>query len=74
VRERGDPAVRVAACAAAGADVEAWYGVRLFTDHWDDVAPPDDLDRLIDVEEEAGRRDPYRRVTSLTHVVARRRP
>ena len=64
----------VAACAAAGADVEAWYGVRLFTDHWDDVAPPDDLDRLIDVEEEAGRRDPYRRVTSLTHVVARRRP
>jgi SAM-dependent methyltransferase len=50
----------------------AWYGVRLFTDHWGDVAPPDDFDDLIAAEEEAGRRDPYRRLAALTHTIGTR--
>ncbi len=57
-----------------GVEIEAWYGVRLFTDHWGDVAPPDDFERLLAAEEEAGRRDPYRQLCSLTHVVGRRPP
>ena len=46
-------------------------GVRLFTDHWGDVALPPDLDELVDAEEQAGRRDPYRAVAALTHTIAR---
>jgi SAM-dependent methyltransferase len=63
----------LAACDAAGADVVAWYGVRVFTDHWGDVAPPPEIDEIVEAEAAAGRRDPYRRVAALTHVVARRR-
>lgn len=62
----------VAACEEAGADVLAWYGVRLFTDHWDDVDPPADLDAIVHAEDSACRRDPYRRVAALTHTIARR--
>lgn len=69
--ERPD-AVR-AALEAAGARVEAWYGVRLFTDHWETTSAPPDLERLISVEAEAGRRDPYRQLAALTHTVALRR-
>jgi SAM-dependent methyltransferase len=50
----------------------AWYGVRLFTDHWGDIAPPDDFDDLVTAEEEAGRRDPYRRLAALTHTIGTR--
>lgn len=60
----------------AGLDVAQWYGVRVFND----VIPPDhgvpedeELVELLKVEEEAGRRDPYRRLASQTHVIARRR-
>jgi SAM-dependent methyltransferase len=62
-----------AACAAADAEVRAWYGVRVFTDHWDDVDPPGDIDALVRAEAAVGRRDPYRRVAALTHTIARRR-
>jgi SAM-dependent methyltransferase len=58
----------------AGAERVAWYGVRLFTDHWEPVDLPDDFPDLVAAEEEAGRRDPYRSVTALTHTIAVRRP
>lgn len=56
-------------------DVVAWYGVRLFTDGWsshdavDEVAEPE----VLAVELEASRRDPYRRLSRLLHVVGRAR-
>lgn len=54
-----------------GAPVVAWYGVRLFTDHLEGP-PPDDVTEMVAAEEEAGRRDPYRSVTALTHTIGRR--
>jgi SAM-dependent methyltransferase len=66
-----DPADVRGALGAAGARTIAWYGVRLFSDHWSDVAPPDDVAMLFDAEEQAGRRDPYRGVAALTHTIAR---
>jgi SAM-dependent methyltransferase len=69
-----EPREVVEALGRCGVELEAWYGVRLFTDHWGDVAPPADFERLLEAEEEAGRRDPYRQLCSLTHVVGRRSP
>ncbi len=47
-----------------------WYGVRVFTDHHGETPPPEDgLADLLDAEEEAGRRDPYRQVAALLHLV-----
>ena len=60
-----------ATLAAAGADTIAWYGVRLFTDHWSTEDPPADFDALLDAEDQAGRRDPYRTLAALTHTIAR---
>ncbi|MGH3471934.1 MAG: class I SAM-dependent methyltransferase [Nocardioidaceae bacterium] len=97
----------------ADAEVVAWYGVRLFTDHWEHLAPrvdessnshgpadlvksaaqvhPDDphaaerseppqatatsfpLDDLLEAEDQAGQRDPYRQLAALTHTLARKR-
>lgn len=58
-----------------GFDVVAWYGVRVFTDP---VAatqplPEGDLDTLLEAEWRAGTQDPYRRLGSQIHMVARRR-
>ena len=48
----------------------AWFGVRVFTDHLDEQAPPAaELEPLLRAELEAGRRDPYRRVAALLHLV-----
>lgn len=48
-----------------------WYGVRVFTDTAADGAPlPPDLEDVLDVEERAGRTDPYRAVAALTHLLA----
>lgn len=55
-----DPEAVTAALDAAGADTVAWYGVRLFTDHWGDIEPPKGIKRSLRVGEEAGRRDPCR--------------
>ncbi|HET8559682.1 MAG TPA: methyltransferase domain-containing protein [Marmoricola sp.] len=66
-------AVRVA-LEAAGATVEKWYGVRLFTDHWEKREPPPELGEVIAAEAEAGRRDPYRQLAALTHTLATRLP
>jgi len=58
-----------------GARRIAWYGVRLFTDHWDDVeTAPESRELMLAAEEEAGRRDPYRCLAALTHTLAIRHP
>lgn len=62
----------LAVCKQNGLEIKDWYGVRLFTDHWGDVETADDIEELLKAEEQAGARDPYRQLTSLTHVVARR--
>jgi len=61
--------------AACGCEVVAWYGVRVLNDAvGSDVPPPagDELVALLDAEDLAGRRDPYRILGSQLHVVARR--
>jgi len=56
-----------------GLAVEAWYGVRVFTEpaSGDERVDPSDLDSLLRAEEEAGRRDPYRQLASQIHLIAR---
>jgi SAM-dependent methyltransferase len=68
-----DPREVQDALQAAGADIVAWFGVRLFTDHWERERPGDDFSELLAAEEEAGRRDPYRSLAALTHTIARLR-
>jgi S-adenosylmethionine-dependent methyltransferase len=51
-----------------------WYGVRVFTDHLGDRMPSEDLPEVLDLEWEAGRRDPYRSVARLIHLVGRKKP
>ncbi|WP_239309756.1 MULTISPECIES: methyltransferase [unclassified Frankia] len=58
--------------AAAGAPTMVWYGVRIFTDHLRDTPVGADFDLVCDLEWEAGRRDPYRHVARLFHLVAHR--
>lgn len=55
-----------------GIELEQWYGVRVFTDHLDDRPPGPDLSDVLEVEWEAGRRDPYRGVARLAHLVGRK--
>jgi S-adenosylmethionine-dependent methyltransferase len=54
----------------AGASRSAWYGVRLFTDHYGAAETSQDFADLLAAEAEAGRRDPYRGVAALTHTIA----
>ncbi len=52
----------------------AWYGVRLFTEGWARGRPATDpVDEVLAVELEASRRDPYRQLSRLFHLVGRRR-
>lgn len=70
-RARADnPADVQAVLESAGARVIAWYGVRLFTDHWDRAVAVADIESVIAAEEQAGQRDPYRTVAALTHTLA----
>jgi hypothetical protein len=56
-----------------GWNPERWYGVRVFTDHRNEPAPPPDrLRPILAAEQEASRRDPYRAVAALLHVLYRR--
>lgn len=57
-----------------GVGAVSWYGVRLFVEAWppDRRARPDELDDVLAVEVEASRRDPYRRLSRLFHLVGRR--
>ncbi|MGI9048103.1 MAG: methyltransferase [Rubrobacteraceae bacterium] len=57
-----------------GIEVVRWYGVRVFTDHLGDLAPGPGLREILEAEWEAGRRDPYRGVARLVHVLGRKKP
>ena len=60
---------------AAGLEREAWYGVRAFNDGVPSAMtrPEDeDWDALIEVEDRAGRQDPYRWLGSQLHLIATR--
>jgi S-adenosylmethionine-dependent methyltransferase len=52
----------------------SWYGVRLFAEAWapDHRVERDEVDDVLAVEVEASRRDPYRRLSRLFHLVGRR--
>jgi S-adenosylmethionine-dependent methyltransferase len=52
--------------------VEAWYGVWLFTDWLDLPVATTDVGAVAAVELEASRRDPYRQLSRVFHLVARR--
>lgn len=52
--------------------LEGWYGVRIFTDHLDELSPQVDRDQALQLEEAASQRDPYRAAARLLHVVASR--
>jgi hypothetical protein len=54
-----------------GSVMVAWYGVRLFSNHWEMAELPSDFAGLLAAEEEAGRQDPYRALAALTHTLAR---
>ena len=54
------------------AGVGRWYGVRLFTDHLGDLPPDPNLPDVLKLEWEAGRRDPYRSVARLIHLIGQR--
>jgi SAM-dependent methyltransferase len=66
-----------AAAAAAGLELENWYGVRIAVDSDElDPAPPSDpsqLAALLDVEERLGATDPYRQLAQLAHLILRKR-
>jgi S-adenosylmethionine-dependent methyltransferase len=65
-----DPEEVAAALEAAGVRAMAWYGVRLFTDHWGNLDVPDDFGELVEAEAVAGQRDPYRSLAAFTHTIA----
>lgn len=58
--------------ARRGVEAVAWYGVRMFSDGWAPADEPADLDVALAVELEASRRDPYRRLSRLFHLIGRR--
>ena len=75
VMTRGDTVEGLSeAFAEAGLTVERWYGVRVFADHLGDSMPGEDLAEILELEWEVGRREPYRSVARLIHVVGRRKP
>lgn len=54
-------------------EVVNWSGVRVFNDAVSAHTPPPsgiDLEQLLDAEDLAGRRDPYRWIASQLHIVA----
>lgn len=67
-----DLAARLAGC---GVEDVTWYGVRLFVDAWPPGREPahDDVEDVLAVELEASRRDPYRGLSRLFHLLGRKR-
>nr|WP_165891022.1 MULTISPECIES: methyltransferase domain-containing protein [Streptomyces] len=59
-----------ATLAGIAAPLHAWYGVRVFTDNvGNDVElPSEELERVLTLEDRAGRTDPYRGVAALLHL------
>jgi S-adenosylmethionine-dependent methyltransferase len=57
-----------------GVEPVAWYGVRFFTEEWGRDQPrTDEADGVFTAELEASRRDPYRQLSRLFHLVGVRR-
>ncbi len=57
-----------------GVEPTAWYGVRLFTESWARDRPAvDPVDEVLAVELEASRRDPYRQLSRLFHLLGTKR-
>jgi S-adenosylmethionine-dependent methyltransferase len=54
----------------SGWRLDSWVGIRLFSDLAPDVLSDDDYDRLLTLEREAGRREPYRSAARLIHLSA----
>ncbi|MFE4688869.1 class I SAM-dependent methyltransferase [Streptomyces sp. NPDC056749] len=64
-------AVLRATLAGIAAPLHTWYGVRVFTDNVSNEAElpgPEELARVFDAEDRAGRTDPYRGVAALLHL------
>ncbi len=57
-----------------GVEALQWYGVRVFTDHLGDRTPGEDLPEVLELEWEAGQREPYRSVARLIHLVGCKEP
>ncbi|WP_344498450.1 class I SAM-dependent methyltransferase [Streptomyces enissocaesilis] len=60
-----------ATLAGIAAPLHAWYGVRIFTDHVEDdeaELSAEQLERVLALEDRAGRTDPYRQVAALLHL------
>jgi ubiquinone/menaquinone biosynthesis C-methylase UbiE len=55
-----------------GIEAVRWYGVRVFTDHLGDRPPDANLPDVLRLEWEAGRRDPYRSVARLFHLIGQK--
>lgn len=73
VMTRGDTVEGLSeAFAESGLAVERWYGVRVFADHLGDSMPGEDLPEILELEWESGKREPYRSVARLIHVVGRK--
>jgi hypothetical protein len=54
----------------SGWRLDSWVGIRLFSDLAPDVLSDDNYDRLLTLEREAGRREPYRSAARLIHISA----
>ncbi|HET6860071.1 MAG TPA: methyltransferase domain-containing protein [Streptomyces sp.] len=59
--------------AGIAAPLHAWYGVRVFTDNVEGAAneaelTAEELERVLVLEDRAGRTDPYRQVAALLHL------
>jgi S-adenosylmethionine-dependent methyltransferase len=73
VETRGDTVEGLSALfEEAGLEVVRWYGVRVFTDHLGDQDPGTDLPEVLELEWQASRRDPYRSVARLIHLIGQR--
>jgi S-adenosylmethionine-dependent methyltransferase len=58
--------------ADVGVERIAWYGVRLFTDSWTPAQLGADAEDLaLEVELQASRRDPYRLMSRMFHIIGR---
>ncbi len=57
---------------AAGAEVKAWFGVGVFTDHLTEQMVVDDPEVVYLAEWLAGNQDPYRLVARCFHLLAQR--
>ncbi|GAA2491267.1 methyltransferase domain-containing protein [Streptomyces gobitricini] len=60
-----------ATLAGIAAPLQAWYGVRVFTDNvpnGEGLPAAEELERLLAAEDRAGRTEPYRRVAALLHL------